>query len=61
MQLRYLSRNDIEALQISMAEVMEAVEEGFRRKAMGQTQMTAGGLRQPAPRRGGLDVFVGLR
>lgn len=49
MQLRYLSRNDMAALQISMAEVMAAVEEGFRRKALGQTQMTAKAFVSPRP------------
>ncbi len=35
----YLSRADVEATQVSMAEVIAAVEEGFRRKGMGETQM----------------------
>ncbi len=39
--LKYLSRADLESLKITMAEVMEVVEEGFRRKAMGETQMTS--------------------
>ncbi|MFO7945731.1 MAG: ornithine cyclodeaminase family protein [Armatimonadota bacterium] len=38
-KLRYLSRDDVISLDISMQEVIEAVEEGFRRKGMGQTQM----------------------
>ena len=62
MQLRYLSRHDTEALQISMAEVMEAVEEGFRRKALGQTQMTAKAFVSPRPGEAGLmslSAYVG--
>ncbi len=39
MDIRYLSRADVEGLAISMAEVIEVVEEGFRLKGMGQTQM----------------------
>ena len=54
MQLRYLSRADIDALDISMADVMDAVEEGFRRKTMGQTQMTAKAFVTPRPNEAGL-------
>ncbi|MEN6547230.1 MAG: ornithine cyclodeaminase family protein [Armatimonadia bacterium] len=39
MSLLYLSRADVESLQISMSSVIDAVEEGFRRKGLGQTQM----------------------
>lgn len=39
MEIRYLSRSDVASLAISMAEVIEVVEEGFRLKGMGQTQM----------------------
>ena len=39
MELRYLSRADVESLALSMADVIAAVEEGFRRKGMGETQM----------------------
>jgi len=49
MELLYLSRSDMESLGITMAEVMVAVEEGFRRKAMGQTQMTAKAFVSPRP------------
>ncbi len=49
MQLRYLNRADIEALRISMTDIMDAVEEGFRRKALGQTQMTAKAFVSPRP------------
>ncbi|HCU33911.1 MAG TPA: peptide transporter [Armatimonadetes bacterium] len=39
MELRYLSRADVESLCISMADIIAVVEEGFRRKGMGETQM----------------------
>lgn len=39
MELLYLSRADVESLQIPMAAVIEVVEEGFRRKGLGETQM----------------------
>ena len=39
MSLLYLSRADVESLQIPMTAVIAAVEEGFRRKGLGQTQM----------------------
>jgi len=39
LNLRYLSRSDVESLSVSMAEVIEVVEEGFRRNGMGETQM----------------------
>jgi alanine dehydrogenase len=39
MSIRYLSRAEVESLNISMAQVIEVVEEGFRLKGMGQTQM----------------------
>jgi ornithine cyclodeaminase/alanine dehydrogenase len=37
--LLYLSRHDVESLEIPMAAVIEVVEEGFRRKGLGETQM----------------------
>jgi ornithine cyclodeaminase/alanine dehydrogenase len=37
--LRYLSRRDVEATGLSMPAVIEAVEEGFRLKGLGRTQM----------------------
>lgn len=49
MPLRYLCRADLEALDITMAEAMAAVEEGFRRKALGETQMTAKAFVSPRP------------
>lgn len=39
MNLLYLSRKDVESLQIPMGAVISAVEEGFRRKGLGETQM----------------------
>lgn len=39
MELRYLSRADVESLAIPMADIIAIVEEGFRRKGMGETQM----------------------
>lgn len=39
MQLLYLSRADVESLQVPLGSVIEAVEEGFRLKGLGQTQM----------------------
>lgn len=39
MQIRYLSRADVESLAVPMADIIEVVEEGFRRKGMGETQM----------------------
>lgn len=39
MELVYLSRADVEGLGLSMREVLAAVEEGFRLKAMGKTEM----------------------
>ncbi len=62
MHLRYLSRDDMELLQISMADMMAAVEEGFRRKAMGQTQMTAKAFVSSRPGEAGLmslSAYVG--
>lgn len=35
----YLTRADVESLGITMPQIIEAVEEGFRRKGLGQTQM----------------------
>jgi alanine dehydrogenase len=49
MEMRYLNLDDLEGLQISMADMMAAVEEGFRRKALGQTQMTAKAFVSPRP------------
>jgi len=54
MELRYLTRDDLKALGVSMAEAIEAVEEGFRRKALGQTQMTAKAFVSPRPGEAGL-------
>jgi len=39
MELRYLSRADVESLKMSMKEVLEAVENGFRLKGQGKTEM----------------------
>ncbi|OGP95835.1 MAG: hypothetical protein A2157_03845 [Deltaproteobacteria bacterium RBG_16_47_11] len=39
MELLYLSRNDVEGLGISMKEVLEVVEKGFRLKGLGKTEM----------------------
>ncbi len=39
MHLLYLSRADVESLAVSMTQVIAAVEEGFRLKGLGQTQM----------------------
>lgn len=39
MTLRYLSRADVESLGVGMAQIIAAVEEGFRLKGLGQTQM----------------------
>jgi len=47
--IRYLSRGDVESLGISMAEVIEGVEEGFRRKGMGETQMPPKTAIHPRP------------
>lgn len=37
--LLYLSRADVESLQITLPEIFAAVEEGFRLKGLGQTEM----------------------
>lgn len=39
MTLRYLCRADVESLGIGMAQIIDAVEEGFRLKGLGQAQM----------------------
>ena len=39
MELLYLSKSDVEKLDLSMKEVLEAVEEGFRLKGQGMTEM----------------------
>lgn len=39
MELLYLSRADVEALGVGMKEVLEAVEDGFRLKGEGKTEM----------------------
>ncbi len=39
MELVYLSRKDVEDLGMSMAEVIEAVDNGFRLKGLGKTEM----------------------
>lgn len=39
MELLYLSRKDVEGLGISMKEVLEAVDQGFRLKGLGKTEM----------------------
>ena len=39
MEIRYLSRADVENLNVSMKEVLEAVDNGFRLKGLGQTEM----------------------
>lgn len=39
MEFLYLSRADVESLALSMAEIVKVVEEGFRLKGLGQTQM----------------------
>jgi ornithine cyclodeaminase/alanine dehydrogenase-like protein (mu-crystallin family) len=39
MNLLYLSRQDVESLQLPMSAIIAAVEEGFRRKGLGETQM----------------------
>lgn len=38
-QLLYLSRNDVETLGVGMADVLRVVEEGFRLKGLGLTEM----------------------
>ncbi len=39
MELLYLSRKDVEGLGISMREVIEVVDQGFRLKGSGKTEM----------------------
>lgn len=39
MSLLYLSRADVEGLGVAMPQVIQAVEEGFRLKGLGETQM----------------------
>lgn len=39
MNFLYLSRADVESLEIPMSRIIEVVEEGFRRKGLGQTEM----------------------
>jgi ornithine cyclodeaminase/alanine dehydrogenase len=39
MEILYLSRQDVEGLDIGMNEVMEAVDRGFRLKGLGKTEM----------------------
>lgn len=39
MNLRYLSRSDVEDLDISMSQIISVVEEGFRLKGLGKVQM----------------------
>ena len=39
MELLYLSRKDVEGLGISMKEVLEVVDQGFRLKGLGKTEM----------------------
>ncbi|MCK4276406.1 MAG: ornithine cyclodeaminase family protein [Phycisphaerae bacterium] len=39
MELVYLSRADVEALEMSMKDVLQAVDNGFRLKGMGKTEM----------------------
>jgi len=39
MEITYLSRADVVSLGMSMAEVMQAVEKGFRLKGLGKTEM----------------------
>ncbi len=39
MELLYLSRKDVEGLGITMKEVIEVVDNGFRLKGMGKTEM----------------------
>lgn len=39
MEIIYLSRQDVEGLNMSMKEVLQAVDEGFRLKGLGQTEM----------------------
>jgi len=39
MELLYLSKADVEHLQVSMGEVLEAVDEGFRLKGLGKCEM----------------------
>lgn len=39
MTVRYLSRGDVETIGLPMSAVIEAVEEGFRLKGLGQTQL----------------------
>ncbi|MCK4624181.1 MAG: ornithine cyclodeaminase family protein [Phycisphaerae bacterium] len=39
MEIRYLSRADVENLNVSMREVLEAVDNGFRLKGLGKTEM----------------------
>jgi len=39
MEILYLSRRDIEGLEIGMSEVIKVVDQGFRLKGMGKTEM----------------------
>jgi ornithine cyclodeaminase/alanine dehydrogenase-like protein (mu-crystallin family) len=39
MELLYLSRKDVEGLGISMKEILEVVDQGFRLKGLGKTEM----------------------
>ena len=39
MEMLYLSKADVENLQVSMGEVLEAVDEGFRLKGLGKSEM----------------------
>ncbi len=41
MELLYLSRRDVEAAGVDMSEVLPAVDEGFRLKGLGKTEMPA--------------------
>jgi ornithine cyclodeaminase/alanine dehydrogenase-like protein (mu-crystallin family) len=54
MNLLYLSRADIESLNIPMPDVIAVVEEAFRRKALGETEMTSKAFITTRPEQAGL-------
>ncbi len=54
MKLLYLSKSDLERLDLTMGEMIAAVEEGFRRKTMGETQMTSKAFITPRPGEAGI-------
>ena len=54
MNLLYLSKSDLGRLDLTMGDMIAAVEEGFRRKTMGQTQMTSKAFITPRPGEAGI-------